>query len=263
MTAPRANALTGAEWLKHSFSIWRDINKDRDTGEHPAPFPVALAARIIDCFAANREGLLLDPFAGSGSSLLAALQAGMDAVGFDINPDYRAIFKRRLSLFESERWRYEVLDARCLASVLDAGSAEICITSPPYWDILNRKRTADRKDATAYSNREDDLGNLGDYDDFLDALAQVAGQVGQVLRPRGYFILNVMDIRKGPTFYPLHQDASDAVRCSGQFTLEDIIVWDRQSEYNAMRPLGYPCKFIINKVHEYLLVFRQSGEQHG
>ncbi len=70
--------------------------------------------------------------------------------------------------------------------------------------------------------------------------------------------MNIMDIRKGPVFYPLHQDASDAILQSGSFTLEDIIVWDRQSDYNAMRPLGYPFKFIVNKVHEYLLVFRKG-----
>ena len=261
MSAPRANDLTGAEWLKNSFSIWRGLGKDTDAGKHPASFPVALAARLIDCFAANREGLLLDPFAGSGSSLLAALQSGMGAVGFDINPDYRGVFERRLSLFDGQvdRWRYEILDARHLASVMDAGSAEICITSPPYWDILNRKRTADGRAATPYSANGHDLGNLEDYDAFLDALAQVAGQVGEALQPRGYFILNMMDIRKGPTFYPLHQDASDAVLRSEHFTLEDIIVWDRQSDYNAMRPLGFPCKFIVNKVHEYLVVFRKSG----
>ena len=101
---------------------------------------------------------------------------------------------------------------------------------------------------------------MEDYDDFLDALSDVASNVGQALRPRGYFILNIMDIRKGPAFYPLHQDASGAVLRSGHFTLEDILIWDRQADYNAMRPLGYPYKFIINKVHEYLLVFRQSGE---
>ncbi len=260
MTAPRANALTGAEWLKNSFSIWRGLGKDTDAAEHPAPFPVALASRLIDCFAADREGLVLDPFAGSGSSLLAGLRAGMGAVGFDINPDFRDVFERRLSLFEvqSPRWRYEVEDARKMGKTVDPGSVEICITSPPYWDILNRKRTADRKAANPYSSNGHDLGNLEDYGEFLDALSAVAGQVGQALRPRGYFILNVMDIRKGPVFYPLHQDASMAVLRSGQFTLEDIVIWDRQSDYNAMRPLGYPRKFIVNKVHEYLLIFRMG-----
>lgn len=258
MTALRANALAGAEWLKNSFSIWRGLGKDADAADHPAPFPVALASRLIDCYAADREGLLLDPFAGSGSSLLAALRAGMGAVGFDINPEYKDVFERRLSLFEVQnpRWRYEVQDARNLGEAVEAGTVEICITSPPYWDILNRKRTADRKKANPYSSNVHDLGNREDYGEFLAALGAVAGQVSQVLRPRGYFVLNVMDIRKGPVFYPLHQDASEAVLGVGGFTLEDIIIWDRQADYNAMRPLGYPCKFIINKVHEYLLVFR-------
>lgn len=261
MTAQRANALTGAEWLKNSFSIWRGIGKDADTSGHPAPFPVALAARLIDCYVADRGGLLLDPFAGSGSSLLAALRSGMSAVGFDVNPAYRRLFERRLQFLTSqgETWRYEVADARCLGSVIIAESAEICITSPPYWDILHRKRTADGKKPTTYSAHGYDLGNLGDYGEFLDALAQVSAQVARALKPRGYFILNVMDIRKGPTFYPLHQDASGAVLRSRQFSLEDIIVWDRQADYNAMRPLGYPYKFIVNKVHEYLLVFRKGG----
>ena len=66
------------------------------------------------------------------------------------------------------------------------------------------------------------------------------------------------DIRKGPSFYPLHQDACNAVQQSGALVLNDIIIWDRQAEYNSMLPLGYPTKFIINKVHEYLLIFRKE-----
>lgn len=262
MTAQRANSLTGSEWLKNSFSIWRNLGKDTDAKEHPAPFPVALTAKLIDCFAANRKGILLDPFAGSGSSMLAALQAGMEAVGFDINPEYRDVFEKRLSSLKcrNKRWRYEIQDSRHLADKVKSDTVEICITSPPYWDILNRKRTADGKKSTPYSINGHDLGNIDDYGLFINALEQVSNQVEQVLRPRGYFILNVMDIRKGPTFYPLHQDASNAVLKSENFTLEDIVVWDRQQDYNAMRPLGYPHKFIINKVHEYLLIFRKRGK---
>lgn len=265
MTAQRANSLTGAEWLKHSFSIWRGIGRDKDAKCHPAPFPVALVSRIIDCYVADRAGVLLDPFAGSGSSLLAAMEAGMSAVGCDINPSYRAMFQQRISLFEASgaQCTYEIADARSCAALLAPASVEICVTSPPYWDILNRKRTADGKSATPYSVSGEDLGNMDSYDGFLEALALVAAQVGQALRPKGYFVLNVMDIRKGASFYPLHQDASRAVVDTGAFALEDIVIWDRQAEYNSMRPLGYPYKFIVNKVHEYLLVFRKGGNRNG
>ena len=261
MSAQRANSLSGSAWLKNSFSIWRGFAKDRDAIGHPATFPVELISQLIDCYVANPDGVLLDPMAGSGSGLLAGLQAGMSVVGFDINPDYRNMFEQRISLFEAttKKWNYEVQDARNIGEALEPGSIEICVTSPPYWDILNRRRSADKKQAKPYSTNGKDLGNINDYEKFLKALESIAKQVGVALRPQGYFIINVMDIRKGPTFYPLHQDASNAVMRTGHFTFEDIIIWDRQADYNSMRPLGYPCKFIINKVHEYLLVFRKDG----
>jgi len=65
-----------------------------------------------------------------------------------------------------------------------------------------------------------------------------------------------MDLRKKDKFYPLHFDTSSIAKQEG-FSLEDIIIWDRQQEYNNMRPLGYPFKFIVNKIHEYLLIFRK------
>lgn len=259
MTAQRANALCGSDWLRNSFSVWREIRRDCDSSVHPATFPVALAAKLIDCYAPERDGVLLDPFAGSGSALLAGLEAGMQAIGTDLNPEYRAAFINRLNLLNGGtrgRFEYYVQDARDLASVVLPESVDLCITSPPYWDILNRRRSVDGKSARPYSDLDGDLGNLVDYGAFIAALGIVAESVANVLRPRRYFILNVMDIRKGPRFYPLHQDAATVVRKAG-LSLEDIIVWDRQTDYNAMRPLGYPYKFIINKVHEYLLVFRK------
>lgn len=261
----RANQLDGSQWLKNSFSVWRNLVRDRDSREHPAPFPVTLVSRLIDCYVANPKGVLLDPFAGSGSALIAALHKGMEAVGFDINPDYRDLFLSRLDLFGegSREWTYETQDARILSKSIEAGSVEICVTSPPYWDILTRRRTADGKSTKAYSTSEYDLGNIDDYASFLNELGAVAHQVEIVLRQRGYFILNIMDLRKGARFYPLHADAISALTSKTRMTLEDIVIWDRQSDYNAMRPLGYPRKFIINKVHEYLLIFRKEEERNA
>lgn len=256
----RANQLTGSEWLKNSFSIWRELGKDRDSVDHPAPFPVGLASKLIECFAADPSGTVLDPFAGSGSTLLAALRSGMDAVGIDLNPEYREMFLRRLSLFDYVDicWRYEIHDSRLMSEFVKPGSVEICITSPPYWDILNRRRSADGKKSHSYSLNGSDIGNIDDYSEFLSALGAVAKQVEVSLRSRGYFILNVMDIRKGSVFYPLHADATSHIKELTDLTLEDIIIWDRQADYSNMRPLGYPYKFIINKVHEYLLIFRKG-----
>lgn len=263
MSASRANVLSGSDWLRNSFSIWRGMARDGDAAGHPATFPVALVSKLIDCFVADRQGTVLDPFAGAGSTMLAALRCGMDAIGFDINPEYQKLFEDRLLQVDfgvEGSWKYHVKDSRRLGEVVDHRSIEFCVTSPPYWDVLNRRRTADSRETRSYSMNGSDLGNVADYGVFLEALADVCANVGLTLRPRCYFVVNVMDIRKGPCFYPLHQDATTAVLSSGHFTLEDIIIWDRQADYNSMRPLGYPFKFIINKVHEYLLVFRKEDK---
>ena len=259
----RANQLTGSDWLKRSFSIWREFRRDKDSKAHPAAFPVDLATRVIECYAADPDGVVLDPFAGSGSTLLAALKCGMETTGVDINPAYRDQFLQRLSLFEfgQANWRYEIQDARYLTEIVEPGSVELCFTSPPYWNVMHQRRSADGKAGRPYSEDPGDLGNLDGYVCFLTALTAVAEQVERALRIGGYFVLNVMDLRKGAIFYPLHMDAIAAIHDQTNFTLEDIIIWDRQADYNSMRPLGYPHKFIINKVHEYLLVFRrQNGD---
>ncbi|CAJ2377644.1 MAG: Methyltransferase [Arenicellales bacterium IbO2] len=255
-TSRRANLLSGAEWLQRSFSVWRDLDKSGEERKlkHPAMFTLKLVERILETYS-RKAGVLLDPFAGSGTALLAALNSNMEAIGLDINPGYRQCFEGRADLFGASRWHYHVLDARRLGDVVPPESVDICVTSPPYWDILNRRRTADGKAARPYTDSANDLGNMAEYEEFLLSLGEILSAVRAALKPRAYLVLNVMDLRKGSVFYPLHMDATNVARKSG-FELQDIIIWDRQKDYNSMRPLGYPHKFIINKVHEYLLVFR-------
>ena len=254
--ARRANLLSGGDWLKRSFSIWRDLGKNPEERKlrHPAMFTVGLVARILEVYT-RQSGALLDPFAGSGTALLAAMEKNMDAIGCDINPEFRRIFERRATLLSDSRWQYHVHDARRLGEIVPPESADICVTSPPYWDILNRRRSADGKNARPYSAMSDDLGNIKSYREFMDSLGKTLAGVRIALKPKAPLVLNVMDLRKGSEFYPLHMDATETAQKNG-FVLEDIIIWDRQSDYNNQRPLGYPYKFIVNKVHEYLLIFR-------
>jgi len=74
-TAKRANDLDGATWTRYSISIWSDLRKTSEEValKHPAMFPSALAARLIECY--TRKGMtVLDPFLGVGSTLIAAKQ---------------------------------------------------------------------------------------------------------------------------------------------------------------------------------------------
>lgn len=249
----KCNDLTGKEWLQNSFSIWRDIAKTKEEKEfkHPASYPVALCEKLIRTFS-KPNSKVLDPFNGIGSTTVAAQNLGCSAIGIDLSSDFCDIAKKRIGNDNTIQIingdSFEVL------KTLPDNFFDICVTSPPYWDILNMKRSADQKESINYSNKENDVGNIPNYSDFILTLSELFSNVNRVLKKGGYCIVNVMDIRKKSNFYPLHSDLATALQKIG-FIFDDIIIWDRQADYNNMRPLGYPYKFRINKVHEYLLIF--------
>ena len=271
----RANELDGKTWTRHSISVWRDIAKTREEQRlgHPASFPVELVRRLIECFLPPEGRLVLDPFAGSGSTLVAAQSMGKEAIGVELSPAFAAAARERLEAkaeganaggapaTRGRRRGAKVIcdDARHLLRHVAPDSVDLVITSPPYWDILTRRRSADGKAIRHYGPAPEDLGKVRDYERFLDEMADVFGQVYQVLRSGRYCVVVVMDVRKGPRFYPLHADLAARLVKLG-FIHDDIIIWDRRQEYNSLRPLGFPAVFRVNKVHEYVLVFQKPKE---
>lgn len=249
----KCNDLSGKEWLQNSFSIWRDIVKTKEEKDykHPASYPVSLCEKLIRTFSKPNSNVI-DPFNGIGSTIVAAQKLGCNAVGIDLSSDFCEIARKRIG--NDNKIRIINGDSFEVLKTLPDNSFDICVTSPPYWDILNMKRSADQKESVNYSDKENDVGNIQNYDDFISTLSNLFSSVNRVLKKGGYCIVNVMDIRKKSNFYSLHSDLATALQKVG-FIYDDIIIWDRQSDYNNMRPLGYPYKFRINKVHEYLLIF--------
>jgi len=259
----KLNELDGKTWTKYSVSIW-DITKSVHESriKHPAMFPVELCKRLIKIFT-KKGDLILDPFVGSGSVLVAAKELERKAVGIDINPDFVKLAKKRIAqdlLIETEVPKPQVFcdDAINLLDYVNPNSVDLVITSPPYWIVHKRKRTADYKESRPYSELERDLGNISDYHTFLQELKKIFEKVYAALKAEKYCVIVVMDIRIKSLFVPFHIDIINLMKEIG-FILDDIIIWDRRKEYNNLRPLGYPYKFIVNKVHEYILLFRKTN----
>ena len=248
----KCNDLTGKEWLQNSFSIWRDITKTKGKNyKHPASYPVSLCEKLIRTFTKPNSNII-DPFNGIGSTTVAAQKLGCSAVGIELSTEFCEIARKRIG--DDNKIRIINGDSFDILKTLPENSFDICVTSPPYWDILNMKRSADQKQSVNYSDKQNDIGNIPNYNDFITTLADLFANVNRVLKKGGYCIVNIMDIRKKSNFYPLHSDLATALQKVG-FIFDDIIIWDRQADYSNMRPLGYPYKFRINKVHEYLLIF--------
>lgn len=264
----RANDLDGKAWTRNSISIWSDITKNDEERQlqHPAICPSQLVIRLIESFTVEEEKVILDPFAGIGSTIVAADRMGKAGIGIELSKEYVEIASMRLS--QKTLWsvvgeqdsRVHQGDANNLLDFVEPGSVDMVITSPPYWDILTRKRTADYKETRHYGHAEEDLGKIDDYQEFLGALRHVFELVYQVLKRGKYCIVVVMDIRKKARFYPFHSDIAGFMQEIG-FIYDDIIIWDRRHEYNNMRPLGYPYVFRVNKAHEFILIFQKPGNR--
>lgn len=258
----RLNELDGKTWERYSISIW-DIVKSREESKlkHPAMFPVELCRRLIEIY--TRKGdVVLDPFMGSGSAIIAARDLERKGIGFDINPDFVELAKKRLSQQKLIHLGVEEPDVYCedaknLLRYVKPNSVDLVITSPPYWNIHTRKRTADYKEPRPYSSLERDLGNISDFNRFIDELKSIFEKVHTVLKGGKRCIVIVMDIRQGSKFIPFHMNIVNMMSEIG-FILEDIIIWDRRKEYSNLRPLGYPYVFIVNKIHEYILIFKKN-----
>jgi DNA modification methylase len=264
----RANDLGGKDWTRYSISVWNDIRKTAEEAKlgHPAMFPGSLVERLLLSFTRDSQKLVLDPFCGSGATLVAAKKMGKLGIGFEVAKEYHSLSVQRLRQTQSRLFaanegpeaKVYLADARRMDEFLSPSSVDICITSPPYWDILSRKRSADSKPVRDYAKGDGDLSKIGEYEFFLNELAAVFQNVHRVLKPGCYCIIVVMDIRKQDKFYPFHSDLASRLRHPDVgFIFDDIVIWDRRQEYNNLRPLGYPTTFRINKIHEFILIFRK------
>lgn len=255
------NKLTGKQWLQNSFSIWRDIRKNSEEKQlkHPAMYPIQLCEKLIEIYTQDEGEVILDPFMGVGSTIIAARNLNRKGIGIDLSKEFYDIAEKRIdTLFKksASKFKPELYcgDSRKVLKELKNSSVDFCVNSPPYWDILNQRRTADNKKKVNYSDSKRDVGNIDDYHKFLLELKKIYSEVYRVLKPNKRCCVIVMDIRKKDKFFPLHIDISNIMSEIG-FELEEFVIWDRQHEYNNMKTLGYPYVFRFNKVHEFVCVF--------
>ncbi|MBI4504710.1 MAG: site-specific DNA-methyltransferase [Chloroflexi bacterium] len=268
------NCLTAKEWTKYQVAIWRfsyEARDIRDKNLHPATFPIALAKRAIELFTHKGE-LVLDPFVGSGTTLVAAQDLDRNALGFDLQPQYLELSKKRLAqramLNRSEQLAI-CDDARSIPSYLRPESVGLIFTSPPYANMLNRRRrnksrrSDDRKNdqylkVEQYSQDPRDLGTLH-VDDYARAMADIFKALLPLLRPRAHCVVNITDLWCENQRLTTHMLLTEAFRGVG-YELRNIIIWDRTNVVNRIGIFGWPSNYItLGTTFEYLLDFWRPG----
>ena len=163
-----ASRISKDEWREYTQTVWSIANVRH--AEHPAVFPPEIPRRLIKLFTFVDE-LVLDPFAGTGTTGVAALELDRRSVLVDQNPAYVELADNATSaLGEEGRVHCRVGDSRDL-SWLEDGSIQLVVTSPPYWNKAD------------YDGGDADLGQIESYTDFLEALRPAFLECLRVLEP--------------------------------------------------------------------------------
>jgi len=262
------NCLTGAEWMKSQLGVWNfsyDKRDIRDKKIHPAVFPIQLVEKVIQLFTHKGE-LVVDPFVGVGTVLLAAKELGRNAVGTDINSKFIEFAKTRVG--ESIGGTSQILlhdDARDLNQYLEPESVKLVLTSPPYANLLNRERKNKSRRADLrqneqygkveqYSQEPRDLGMMEEKE-FEYQFSLIFKALHKYIKPKGHCVINVTDYWMDNERIPLHINIVNAMTEAG-YKLRNTIIWDRRNLVNNIGIFGYPSNYItMGTTFEYLLDF--------
>lgn len=271
------NGLSAKQWAALSKNVWNDVSSPRDQHqlEHGATFPVKLAERLISMY--SRAGdVVFDPFAGIGTTVIAAQNLHRHALGMELNPRFAEIaenwIQENQGLF-TKKLKYMIIndDCRCMLRYFKrAGSVQVTVTSPPYANFIRRSiedRTTTHKTSVIklennstvnpYSDDPRDFGNLP-YDEFLQEIRVVLQANFEVTSDGGYsawIVKDYRDTKNGVPYVPFHVDLARVGENVG-FKWHDLIVWDQTGQRRLVL-LGYPSVFYTNQNCSFIIVFRK------
>jgi len=269
----KLNDLTGKEWIKFTKSWFVHRPKKRNETEilHPAKFPESLVSDFIEFFT-KKNSWVLDPFAGTGSALIAAGELGRNAVGVELQKKYHSISLKRiekgnfknnlLSLQGSSLKLREILKKNGLENL----TFDYVITSPPYWNQLERnsirqKNRSEKGLDTIYSSEPEDIGNIKDYNEFIEWQAKVFDEVYDVTRNKGYLTIITNNIYYKSKLYPLAFDTATSLTKRGNksWVLKDEKIWLQDDK--PLIALGVNNAWVGNRHHQYCLIFRKEENE--
>jgi len=224
---PHRSTLMTEDFMALTLDLWEIPPESARRVGHPAPFPVELPEQLIRLYTFEND-LVLDPFMGSGSALVAAAQLGRRYIGYDLDKEYVEIARQR------------VLDARNATKIAPAEKARRAIVRPPIEDDeeedFQRRATREGKAAQKLAQ---------------EVLLAAGFEVSEVNHriPKTGVSVNFQAIdRNGATWF---FDVSGAFKTHRGGLLRTDTVWKSLGRANALRKIvdaGTPLVFITTHV---------------
>jgi hypothetical protein len=260
----KLNDLNLNRWKEYgdilTDSLWLEEKRDR-SGTHSADywgnFIPQIPSQLIRRYTKPGEWVL-DPFLGSGTTLIECKRLGRNGIGVELQP---SIAKKTGTTLHRERAphgvRAEVLcgdsahiDLRRQMQARHIPSAQLAILHPPYWDIIR------------FSGRAQDLSNAPSLAAFVHGLGRVVETCASVLDAGRYLALVIGDKYSEREWIPLGFLSMQEVQAHG-FLLKSIIVKNfnrtkgKRNQEELWRYRALVGGFYVFK-HEYIFLFQKK-----
>lgn len=250
----RLNCLTRQEMLELGSTVINVKQRYRWQESHPARFIPQVPEKFIKLFSHKGE-TVLDPFCGSGTTNVVALQLGRSSIGIDVNERsvwmaYDRLMRTANSLFTSEQplTHHRIVQGSCLdvLPLIPNNSIDLIVTSPPYFDVVDYK-----------DDHPEQWGNIHDYREFLRRMEAAFAEMKRVLKPHGWMVVITQDVFKSYAKCPIHADYIFICRDKLGFEVWSTQVYILNYSTGGRLVYGYPTSYYPKNDHEFIVLFRK------
>ena len=255
--------ITSEEWKEWTMTVWNIANVSDSV--HPAVFPIEIPHRLLRMFSFWGE-TVLDPFSGTGTTGVAAIENGRKYMGFETNHLYYELSRKRLvecavkSNITDDKNCFTLHNQSCLdMHFIQDNSIGTVITSPPYWNKAD------------YGEYSDNIGGFEYYDDFLDSMETLIKQCYRVLMPGRKMCIVTANVNQNTREYglvtiPIASDLTKIAQEVG-FSLINQVIWNKNGtggkwgSSSSQRPIfgsyPFPPNFLFKNVNEYIIIVQK------
>lgn len=278
----KLNDLTGKDWLPEtkSFFYQKGLGANHPEAQieklHPAPYSFQDISHLINFF--TKKGMkVLDPFGGVGSTAKACEINDRICTSIELSSVWHELSIKRLDTEVkagcSKKHKFINGDSCEELKKIENESMDFVVTSPPYWGILNKLDQKVKKNRVAnnletkYSESENDLGNVEDYEEFLNILInKIFLECARILKYGKYMAIVVSDFRDKSDYISFHSDIIQklnkaSIHGGGVLKLQGTKIL--LQNHKSLLPYGYPFAYVENIHHQYVLIFKKEKTKRG
>ncbi|MFX1282066.1 MAG: DNA methyltransferase [Promethearchaeota archaeon] len=243
--------------------------------EHGGMKPPELTQILIEKYSKSREGVILDPFAGVGGTLMGASLSGRKAVGIDINERWKTIYltvSQDNGLIPQE---FLIGDSRqVVKTAIEDNSIALILTDVPYWAMDKLQKTRGRFSKAGEESRDRLPSPLHSFnqasiltiEEWIELLKTVFSQCYPKVIAGKYLVVFI-----GNMYRTIKEVSNGVARRVGKYlflssmltkvlldigySFETEVIWYAPDK--ALHVFGYPFSYIPSVVHQSILVFKK------